>query len=192
MKELFKSLAGFQQEVPVILKDSKGYGYDYSSLPHILEVINPLLKKHGLGYSQPLKGKSINTILYHVETGESIESEVDIPQGVELKGMNDFQVLGSAISYLRRYSLASILGLVTDKDIDAAGEQVNKGKKQNSGSKSEDKAWLNLTNKEGNPTSIFTKIIERSKTENITVEGLKEHYKISNDGIKLLKENGIL
>jgi hypothetical protein len=38
--------------------------------------------------------------------------------------MNDFQVLGSAITYLRRYALSSILGIVTDKDVDAAGEQV--------------------------------------------------------------------
>jgi hypothetical protein len=38
--------------------------------------------------------------------------------------MNDFQVLGSAITYLRRYALSSALGLVTDKDTDAGGEQV--------------------------------------------------------------------
>jgi hypothetical protein len=38
--------------------------------------------------------------------------------------MNDFQVFGSACTYLRRYSLSSALGLVTDKDTDAGGEQV--------------------------------------------------------------------
>ena len=38
--------------------------------------------------------------------------------------MNEFQVLGSAITYLRRYALSSMLGLVTDKDTDASGEQV--------------------------------------------------------------------
>jgi len=52
------------------------------------------------------------------------ESKANIPQGVQLKGMNDFQVLGSAITYIRRYALSSALGLVTDKDIDAAGEQI--------------------------------------------------------------------
>jgi hypothetical protein len=35
-------------------------------------------------------------------------------------------VLGSAITYLRRYALSSILGLVTDKDTDASGEQIKK------------------------------------------------------------------
>ena len=34
--------------------------------------------------------------------------------------MNEFQVLGSAITYIRRYALSSMLGLVTDKDTDAA------------------------------------------------------------------------
>jgi len=38
--------------------------------------------------------------------------------------MNDFQILGSAITYVRRYSLSSALGLITDKDIDGGGEQV--------------------------------------------------------------------
>ena len=38
--------------------------------------------------------------------------------------MNDFQVLGSAITYMRRYALSSALGLVTDKDTDASGTQV--------------------------------------------------------------------
>ena len=37
--------------------------------------------------------------------------------------MNDFQVYGSAITYFRRYALSSILGIVTDKDIDAHGKQ---------------------------------------------------------------------
>ena len=34
--------------------------------------------------------------------------------------------MGSAISYFRRYSLSSILGLVTDKDLDATGTQTTK------------------------------------------------------------------
>lgn len=113
-----------QQEVPVILKDTSGFGYKYADLPAIFEVINPLMKKHGLGFTQLVQGQTIKTIVFHVESGESIESDTDIPQGVQLKGMNDFQVLGSAITYIKRYALSSILGLVTDKDTDASGEQV--------------------------------------------------------------------
>ena len=124
MKHLFKSLAEFQQEVPTIHKATQGYGYTYADLPKIFEVINPLLKKHGLGFTQLINGSELITIVFHVESGETIESNTSIPQNVALKGMNDFQVLGSAITYLRRYALSSALGLVTDKDTDAGGEQV--------------------------------------------------------------------
>ena len=130
MKNLFKSLANFQQECPIILKDTQGYGYVYADLPNIFSVINPLLKKHGLGFTQLINGSSIKTIVFHIESAEQIESETDIPKGVELKGMNDFQVLGSAITYIRRYALSSALGLVTDKDTDASGEQVKKDTKK--------------------------------------------------------------
>jgi hypothetical protein len=61
---------------------------------------------------------------------------VRIPQGVQLKGMNDFQVLGSAITYLRRYSLSAALGLITDVDTDASGEQEKPQSK-------DERPWLN-------------------------------------------------
>jgi len=130
MKNLFKKIADFQQEVPVIHKGTQGYGYSYADLPTIFEKINPLLKKHGLGFTQLLSGLSIKTIIFDVESGENIESIADIPQGVQLSKMNDFQVLGSAITYIRRYALSAALGLVTDVDNDAAGEQVKTDKKE--------------------------------------------------------------
>ena len=127
-QSLFKSLAAFQQEVPVIHKETKGYGYSYADLPTIFDKINPLLAKHNLGFTQPIMGNCVKTIIFQTETGETIESLTEIPSGVQLKGMNDFQVLGSAITYIRRYALSSILGLVTDKDTDAAGEQTKASK----------------------------------------------------------------
>lgn len=131
MKNIYKALADFQQSVPVILKDTTGYGYKYADLPAIFEIINPLLKKNGLGFYQAVNNASIKTVIFHIETGESVESDTNIPQGVSLKGMNDFQVLGSAITYIKRYALSSLLGLVTDKDNDASGEQINKKNNDN-------------------------------------------------------------
>lgn len=128
MKNIYKAIADFQQEVPVILKDTSGFGYQYADLPAIFKVINPLMKKHGLGFTQTFDSKNgvpvIVTFLFHVESGEILSSELPIPQGVSLNKMNDFQVLGSAITYLRRYAISAILGLVTDKDTDASGEQI--------------------------------------------------------------------
>ena len=123
MKNLFKSLATFQQEVPIIHKGTQGYGYSYADLTAIFTTINPLLKKNGLGFTQLVGDNNIKTIIFHIETGETLETTTTIPSSVSLKGMNDFQVLGSAITYIRRYALSSALGLITDKDLDACGEQ---------------------------------------------------------------------
>lgn len=126
MKNLFKSLATFQQEVPIIHKGTQGYGYSYADLTAIFTTINPLLKKNGLGFTQLVGDNNIKTIIFHIETGETLETTTTIPSSVSLKGMNDFQVLGSAITYIRRYALSSALGLITDKDLDACGEQQPK------------------------------------------------------------------
>ena len=124
MKNLFKSLAAFQQECPTIHKGTQGYGYSYADLPSIFNVINPLLKKHGLGFTQELDGDALVTTIFHAESGEFRTSTANLIQGVQLKGMNDFQVFGSNLTYMRRYCISAALGLVTDKDVDASGEQV--------------------------------------------------------------------
>jgi len=144
MVQLFKNLAAFQQECPVIHKGTQGFNYTYADLSQILTVINPLLKKHNLGFTQLIMEDKIKTILFETKNGEFIESFISIPQNVKLNKMNEFQVLGSAITYLRRYALSSILGIVTDKDTDASGEQQTKSvsiadiKKEISGAKAQD------------------------------------------------------
>ena len=130
MKNIYKALASFQQEVPVIHKGTEGFNYSYADLPTIFEVINPLLKKHGLGFTQSVDNQEgapvIKTVVFHIESGETVESNTLIPQNVSLNKMNDFQVLGSAITYIRRYALSAMLGLVTDKDTDASGQHEKK------------------------------------------------------------------
>ena len=123
MKELYKALASFQQEVPIIHKATQGHTYTYASLDSIIKTINPVMKKHNLGFTQLLDNDTIITHVFHTETGEFLQSSVTIPSGYAMKGMNVFQSMGSAITYLKRYSLGSMLGLITDKDIDASGEQ---------------------------------------------------------------------
>jgi len=171
MKHLFKALSEFQQECPTIHKDTQGYGYSYADLPSILTIINPLLKKHGLGFTQPIIGSSIQTIVFHVESGESISSDIQIQEGVVLKGMNEFQVLGSAITYLRRYALSSILGIVTDKDTDAAGEQIKPA--VTSTNASDDKPWLNESDSEK-----WSKVLESLKG-GYTMTDVRKKYKVS-------------
>jgi hypothetical protein len=120
MKNLIKALSDFQNDCPIIHKDTKGHNYTYADLPQIFSVINPLLKKHKLCFTQLLQDNGIRTILFHVESGEQLESFTTIPT-VKLGAMNEFQSYGSAVTYYRRYCLSSMLALVTDKDTDAVG-----------------------------------------------------------------------
>lgn len=145
MKNLIKSLSNFQNECPVIHKDTKGHNYTYADLPQIFSVINPLLKKNGLCFSQLLENEGIKTILFHVESGESLESFTIIPK-VKLGAMNDYQSYGSGVTYYRRYSLSSMLGLITDKDLDASGTQVEANPIQIQLPLSQWKKWIDACN----------------------------------------------
>ena len=72
----------------------------------------------GLSVSQPATvnefGVGVTTLLMH-ESGEWIESAVTLPV-VDQK--NIAQEAGKTITYLRRYSLASLLNLYSDEDTD--------------------------------------------------------------------------
>ena len=173
MKNLFKALAAFQQEVPAIHEGTKGYGYTYSDLKTIFKVINPVMKKHNLGFTQLLEGTAIKTIVFHTESGESIESVTEIPQGLTLKGQNTYQTIGSGVTYFRRYSLSSILCLVTDVDSDAKGQEVQAPKK---------KEKPTLT------PERFLKAIEAVKSGDFSPEELKEKYNLAEVQVKKLNE----
>lgn len=174
MKNLFKSLAEFQQEVKVIHKATQGYGYSYTDLPKIFSEINPLMKKHGLGFTQLIntnEGQNyLVTILFHVESGEVLESSTLVPI-VQLKGMNEYQCFGSGITYFRRYCLSSILGLVTDKDTDASGEQEKHEPKKPS-----------IDNKR------FLEALKSIQQGDFTVDKLKEKFELTKEQTNAINE----
>ena len=176
--EIYKQLAAFQQECPIIHKGTSSYGYSYADLPTIFNVINPLLAKHNLGFTQLVGENQIKTIVFTTNTKDPqmIESMTTIPTGVTLKGMNEYQVLGSAITYIRRYALSSILGLVTDKDTDASGKQESAPKQV----KTDDKPWLNKN------TPQFKNALEAMKSGKADIEKIGKHYKMSKEVRELL------
>ena len=124
-ESLFKSLSNFQNECPPIFEGSQAYGYKYADLPSILKVVNPILHKYNLGFTQLVIEQGIKTILFHTETGETLEAYVEIPDA-ELRGQNLYQAKGSSYTYFRRYQLSAILGICSDQDNDAQGQTVKK------------------------------------------------------------------
>lgn len=127
--KLAAALAKAQAEMPVVEMDAKNpfLKYKYATLGAMIKTVRPILARHGFSVVQlPINdGDSIgvDTVLLH-ESGEWVEDAIVIPLE-EQKGLSQAQISGVAITYLRRYSLASLLGLYADEDTDAAGEDGN-------------------------------------------------------------------
>jgi len=122
--ELFKALEQFQSECPIIPKGKKGFGYNYAELSKTIEIIRPILHKNNIGFTQLIYGTgNLKTIIFHTESGQSLENDLILPTVIEMKGMNLFQTDGAKFTYYKRYCLLSMLSVFSeDEDIDAKGQ----------------------------------------------------------------------
>lgn len=125
IKNIAAALTNFQWEVEGIVKDAKNpfFKSKYVTLSAIIKGIREPLKNNGLSFAQfPSGDNGLTTIIMHT-SGEWLEDTVNT-QPVK----NDPQAVGSAITYMRRYALASILGLNIEDDDDgntASGKLYN-------------------------------------------------------------------
>lgn len=105
-------LLEFQKKIGIIKKDSKNphFKNTYASLTQILGEVKPLLTECGLILIQPISLEGVGTTIIDFETGEKIETVISLPINLTP------QQLGSAITYFRRYTLASLLSLEIDDD----------------------------------------------------------------------------
>lgn len=88
----------------------------YASLDDILAMAVPVLNANGLSLMQSVDGETISTTVFH-ESGQWISSG---PMKLLIDKQN-MQGMGSAITYGRRYSVASTLGIDSDEDDDGNG-----------------------------------------------------------------------
>jgi len=100
---------------------------NYADLNSILQTVEPLLLDNDLILLQHTKTNGqfqiVETTITHVKSGELIGSSMKVPEAI-----TDPQKIGSAITYLRRYTLQSLLGLQTVDDDGNASS--SKGKKK--------------------------------------------------------------
>jgi len=112
MKELLKALANVKKEVGKLSKTETNpfFKSKYFDINSLIEQVEPLLEKNGLLLLQPIINNEVKSIIYHCESELSVESSIQLTQ------FNDPQKLGSAITYYRRYTLQSLLGLQAEDD----------------------------------------------------------------------------
>lgn len=136
--QIAAALCKAQSELEAAKKDQSGYGYNYSDLNSVISTAKPVLSKHDLCVTQLLGETGSNvqviTILAH-SSGQFFKSTASLPV-IEMKGCNVAQGAGASISYLRRYSYQSILGM-SSEDNDASSEGFKKETKKAASPKKE-------------------------------------------------------
>ena len=166
---IYKQLLEVQKEVGAISKDSKNpfFKSKYFDINKLIEVVNPVLSKHGLVLLQPILDGKVYSRLIDAESGETLESYLELPN------LPKPQDLGSCVSYYRRYTLASLMGLQsTDDDgnnLKAKPKPIAPPKKQDV------KDWTALLNAVANGTVTKDKIIA---SYNLTKEEIEKVNKV--------------
>lgn len=121
IKTLLESLVNAQAEFVTLPKDKNGYNYKYTDLDTVISTVKPILAKYKLGFTQSLttleNGKWAITTRIFSSSGEWIEDTTAMPDVSLAKG-NAAQNLGAAITYMKRYTLCSMLGISSDEDPD--------------------------------------------------------------------------
>ena len=166
IKEFYEALAGLQHDIGTLPKnksvDIGKFKFSYADLASIREAIREPLFKWGFSITQTMEDNTLITSLCH-KCGGSIKSYAKIPPSPDLKA------LGASLTYLRRYSIASLLNLVSDDDIDSGVMEA---------------AGVNLVRNKVTPEEIETlnEVLDMCDPEykKKVLDSLKSAYQITN------------
>jgi len=128
---LTEALAKAQGAFPAVQKsgENKHLGNQYCTLDDIIAAVRKPLAANGLSFLQPLVSLEdgalvLETILMH-QSGEWVGSEVAVPSLSGNRAVNELQAFGSALTYMRRYTLTAMLGVTSEEDVDGNGASGN-------------------------------------------------------------------
>lgn len=171
IQSIAKALGAFQSELPTINLDREvevktktggSYKFRYATYRNIVETVKPLLAKHHLSFTHLVEPDgSVTTMLLH-ESGEFLTSTLTI------KGEQTAQGIGSCITYAKRYSLSSLLGVVADDDDDGNIAEGNSFKTAD-----DNRKWLNKGTKD------YDNAVKKLAAGTIKIPDIEVHYKIS-------------
>jgi hypothetical protein len=113
---IYKKLFEAKKEIGKISKDSKNpfFKSNYLSLNGLIDAVEAVLENHDLLLLQPIEEN--NVCSYIVDINAKGDEKSYVKSSIELPKITDPQKLGSAITYYRRYTLQSLLGLQAEDD----------------------------------------------------------------------------
>ena len=126
IKQIAEALVSAQKEIKFAVKDSTNphYKSKYANINSVIDAVKAPLNNNNIAILQSLSpsddGKlHLTTRLIH-SSGEWIEDTAVCPLQKQ-----DAQGLGSAVSYIRRYSLSAFLSIYSDTDDDGQSAALN-------------------------------------------------------------------
>ena len=157
---IHKKMFLLQQEIGAISKDANNpfYKSKYFDINSLIKQLNPLLEKHKILLSQPTRGRKVFTILKCIESETSDMAWLKIP-----KSITDPQKKLACITYFRRGTLTSLLGLQAEDDDGNTASGVTT-----------QKPFLNKN------TPLYNTIIDKIKA-GTPLSTVKSHYNAKKD-----------
>lgn len=165
--DLAKALSAFQADVQEPKRDGVNPHLKnrFVTLASAWSAIRPVIGKHGLSVTQLAGGDgqsvTVTTQLQH-SSGQWIRESIALPTGSQ-KGLNDAQVMGSALSYLRRYALLAILGLSAEDDDAATSYEGDARNGQRTQKRDPLEAWRSRLAQCNDEASIYKWVVEAKK-----------------------------
>ena len=164
---IYKKLFKVTSTMDKMRKDTENpfFKSKYFDINQLIEAVRPALISEDLLLLQPIEGNQVGTRIVDVDSGDSVEAFLPLPD------LPDPQKIGSCITYYRRYTLQSLLGIEAEDDdanIASQGHRAPQAKFD----ASDDKVWPN----EGMP--------EWEKAEEFVNSGgdprkLRQKYKVN-------------
>lgn len=169
-KTIYQKVAEVQQSIGSIAKDTVNSNFEsrYFDINSLINKLQPILEQKGLMLLQPIEDNMVKSILINLEDGIQLTSEIELPY------LENPQMIGSCITYYRRYTLQSLLALEAEDD-DANVATTNTETSYSN------KPWLNsidYTTKETTPqwSAILREIEQNTIT---TIDQVRKRYKVS-------------
>ncbi len=255
-EKLFQLRAGIQKIAKK--RENDHFKSNYFDINDALDAVNPLLQENRLLLLQPVRGNKVYTIIRDIdpnEDGEFLEEDsyLELPditvtkkytrgqRAGEEETFENPQKMGSAITYYRRYTLTSLLGLEAEDDDgnaaagnkkpSAAATSYNNGQPRSGSARPDasqkgaptaepsprseppaqsdnegggegfiiyypldqdvkpynERPWLNLMDRNGqNFTDQYFQLVKEKSAHGLTMEYLKQHYRINKRDKQLL------
>jgi hypothetical protein len=115
--KILLKLALLKKELGSVKKsaDNPFFSSKYADLNAHLDIVEPLLEKNKMILLQPASAAAeytiVESIIFDVESSQFVSSAIRL-----VLSKQDMQQMGSAVTYARRYTLASLLAMQAEDD----------------------------------------------------------------------------